>query len=159
MRADVKTSFPHFEYSNTTSFTGQNGWLLSLNPAFSSRRNGITRRLHEKRAMKFARRTLSKRIRACLKIPSGAVFEQKAGWRGATKENTPCGSSTEEQRSQTAFCSKTLRAVGLLALTRVGSVVTARSGDAPTSPPWPNPKCLAAAPPAIFRQALRNKFL
>jgi len=32
-----------------------------------------------------------------------AVFEEKAGWRGATKENTLHGSSTEEQRSQTAF--------------------------------------------------------
>jgi hypothetical protein len=25
-----------------------------------------------------------------------AVFEEKAGWRGATKENTPGGSATEE---------------------------------------------------------------
>ena len=55
-------------------------------------------------------------LRACLKIPRGAVFGEKAGWRGATKENTPCGSSTEEQRSQTAFSPKTLRAAGLLSL-------------------------------------------
>ena len=41
------------------------------------------------------------------KIPSGAVFAEKVRWRGATKENTPCGSSTEEQRSQMACCAKT----------------------------------------------------
>ncbi len=56
------------------------------------------------------------RLRACLKIPRGAVFAQQAGWRGATKEtavrqsaplslgnltgraweaHTPGGSSTE----------------------------------------------------------------
>jgi hypothetical protein len=72
--------------------------------------------------------------RACLKIPRGAV------------------------------CSKTLppspklwrtsRATGLLAVGRVGSVVTARRGDAPPSPPCPHPKSLAAAPFAILRQAL-----
>src|SRR6185295_5704327 len=98
-------------------------------------------------------------------------------WRGATKEtawrdsaelslgnlicrawqaHTPGGSSTEEQRSQTAFCAKTLRAAGLLALAGAGSVVTACCGDAPPSPPWPKPKSLAAAPLVIFRQALSS---
>jgi hypothetical protein len=38
-------------------------------------------------------------LRACLKIRNSAVFEPQAGWRGATKENIPGGSSTEEQRS------------------------------------------------------------
>ena len=38
----------------------------------------------------------------------------------------------------------------------VGSVVTARCGDAPTSPPWPQPKSLAAAPLVIFKQALKR---
>ena len=105
-------------------------------------------------------------LRACLKIPRGAVFEQRAGRRGATRENTLLGSSTEEQRSQPALCSKTLppspklwrtsRAAGLLAVGRVGSVVTARRGDAPPSPPCPHPKSLAAAPLAIFRQALNR---
>src|SRR5713101_8130447 len=42
-------------------------------------------------------------LRACLETTRGAVFVEKAGWRGATKENIPGGSSTEEQRSQTAF--------------------------------------------------------
>ena len=93
--------------------------------------------------------------RACLKIPRGAVFEERAGWRGATRENTLYGSSTEEQRSQAALFSKTLRAAGLLSAGRVGSVVTAHYGDAPPSPPSPHPKSLAAAPLAIFRQALR----
>ena len=41
-----------------------------------------------------------------------------------------------------------------MSLSRVGSVVTARCGDAPPAPPWPKPKFPAAAPFAIFRQAL-----
>src|SRR5947207_9046531 len=93
-------------------------------------------------------------LRVCLKIPRGAVFVPKVGWRGATKENTPCGSSTEEQRSQTTFCAKTLRAAALLSFAGVGSVGTAHYWDAPPSPPWPKPKPLAAAPLVIFRQAL-----
>src|SRR5271169_227087 len=74
----------------------------------------------------------------------------------AMRENALHGSSTEEQRSQPAVCSKTLRAAGLSAVGRVGSLVTARSGDASHSPPCPHPKSLAAAPLAIFRQALRK---
>src|SRR5262245_50303838 len=96
-------------------------------------------------------------LRACLKILKGAVFAEKAEWRGATKENIPGGSSTEEQRSQPAFSAKTLRAAGLLAVACVGPTVTARCGDAPASPPWPRPKSLAAAPFRIFRQALRDR--
>ncbi len=41
---------------------------------------------------------------ACLKIRRGSVFEQKAGWQGATRENILGGSSTDEQQSQTVFC-------------------------------------------------------
>src|SRR5436190_15010399 len=63
--------------------------------------------------------------RACLKIRKGAVFGPQAGWRGATKENIPGGSSTEEQRSQRACGAKTLRAAGLLPVGFVGSVLTA----------------------------------
>jgi hypothetical protein len=95
-------------------------------------------------------------FRACLKTTRGAVFGEKAGWRGATKENIPGGSSTEEQRSQTAFSAKTLRAAGLLSVAGVGSVVTARCGDAAPSPPWPQTKSLAAAPLVVFKQALRE---
>ena len=98
-------------------------------------------------------------LRACLKIPWGAVFEQSAEWRGAMRENTLHGSSTEEQRSQSALCSKTLRAAALLAVRGVGSVVIARCGDTPPSPPCPQPKSLAAAPRAIFRQALKRLLL
>src|SRR5215472_5604141 len=99
-------------------------------------------------------------LRACLKILKGVVFVEKAGWQGATKENIPGGSSTEEPnvglaiRSQTAFSAKTLRAAGLLSVACVGSAVTARYGDAPASPPRPRPKSLAAARFRIFRQAL-----
>src|SRR5713226_3106241 len=97
-----------------------------------------------------------KSLRACLETTRGAVFGEKAGWRGATKENIPGGSSTEEQRSQAAFSAKTLRAAGLLAAACVGSDLTARCGDARSSPPWPQPKSLAAGPHAILRQALSS---
>ena len=100
-----------------------------------------------------------------MKITSGPVFVQLAGWRGATKENTPSGSSTEEQRSQAANCAKTLppslklrrtgRAAGLLSVACVGSFLTARFGNARNSPPWPRPKSPAAGPLVIFKQALR----
>jgi hypothetical protein len=95
-------------------------------------------------------------VRACLKIPRGSVFGQKAGWQGATKEDILGGSSTEEQRSQTAFCPQTLRAAGLLPVAGVGSFLTARFGDARNSPSWPPPKSLVAGPLGIFRQALRS---
>ena len=98
-------------------------------------------------------------LRACLKIPRGAVFAAKAGGRGATREHTRQWSVTEEQRSQTALAAKTLRAAGLLAAAGVGSVVTARGGDAPTSPPWPPPKSLAAEPHGVFRRALSASLL
>jgi hypothetical protein len=96
-------------------------------------------------------------LRVCLKIQRGAVFEAKAGWQDATKENILHGSSTEEQRGQPAFVSKTLRAAGLLALGFVVAGVTARNGDAPPAPPRPKPKSLAAAPLSILRQTLRRR--
>src|SRR6266446_1476432 len=99
------------------------------------------------------------RLRACLETTRGAVFGEKAGWRGATKENIPGGSSTEEQRSQTAFSAKTLQAAGLLSVAGVGSFLTARCGDAWNSPPWPQPKSLAAAPLVVSKQALRIRAL
>ncbi len=68
----------------------------------------------------------------------------------------PCGSSAEKQRSQTAFLRETLRAADLLSVACVGSVVTARCGDTPTSPPCPQPKSLAAAPLIIFKPALKQ---
>jgi len=77
-----------------------------------------------------------------------------AGWRGATKENTLHASSTEEQRSQPAIITKTLRAAWLLVWGFVVTGVTARCGDAPPVPPRPKPKSPAAAPIEIFRQAL-----
>ena len=94
-------------------------------------------------------------LRACLKIPRGPVFGQRDGWRGATRENIPRGSSTAEQQSQTALRPKTLRAAGLLPVPGVGSFLTARCGDARNSPPWPPPKSLAAGPVVILRPALR----
>src|SRR5688500_7220676 len=96
----------------------------------------------------------SNSLRACFKIPWGPVFAEKAEWRGATKENIPGGSSTESQQSRAAFSAKTLRAAGLLCVACVGSVLTARCGDARTLPPWPHSKSLAAGPHVILKQAL-----
>src|SRR5215218_1180741 len=93
---------------------------------------------------------------ACLKTRKGAVFAPEAGWRGATKENIPCGSSTEEQRSQPASGAKTLWAAGLLSVgLRWLSPYSRR--DARTSPPWPQPKSLAAAPFLVFSQGLMRR--
>src|SRR5216683_4966114 len=101
------------------------------------------------------RRVRARGLRACLETTRGAVFVEKAGWRGATKENIPGGSSTEEQRSQTAFSPKTLRAAGLLSVAGVDSFLTARCGRcARPKPPWPQPKSLAAAPLVVSKQAL-----
>ena len=85
------------------------------------------------------------------------VFRAKG--RMARSEHIPCGSVSEEQRSQAAFCAKTLRAARLLPVAGVGSLLipTCRDGDARNSPPWPRPKSAAAGPPLIFRQALRRK--
>ena len=77
----------------------------------------------------------------------------------AWEVHTPGGSSTEEQRSQAAFCSKTLWAAALLAWGFVVASVKARCGDSPLALPRPNPKSLAAAPLAIFRHALMFKLL
>ena len=96
-------------------------------------------------------------LRACIKMKSGPVFVQKAGWRGATNEHIPSGSVSEEQRSQAAFCAKTLRAARLLSVAGVGSLLipTRRDGDARNSPSRPaGPKSAAAGPLLIFKQAL-----
>src|SRR5678816_2652118 len=68
--------------------------------------------------------------------------------------DSPGGSSTEEQRSQPTCGAKSLWAAVLLLA--VSSVLTARCGDARTSPPWPQQKSLAAAPFLIFIQALKK---
>src|SRR5260370_10779675 len=62
-------------------------------------------------------------------------------------------------RSQTAFSAKTLRAAGLLSVAGVDSFLTARSGDARVSPPWAQPKSLAAAPLVVSKQALSRIML
>jgi hypothetical protein len=93
-------------------------------------------------------------LRACFKNRRGPVFPEKVLWRGATRESRGCG-MTKEQRSQRTFSGKTLRAAVLLPGSRVGSTVTARSGDAPVSPPWPRPKSLVAGLLPFFKQALR----
>src|SRR5258708_28433108 len=101
-----------------------------------------------------------KSLRACLETTRGAVFGEKAGWRGGPKENIPVGSSTEEQRSQTAFSAKTLRAAGLLSVAGVDSFLTSRCGALrAATPPWPQPKSLAAAPLVVSKQALSRIML
>ncbi len=62
-----------------------------------------------------------------------AHFGKLNGW--AWEAHTLYGSSTAEQRSQTALSAKTPRAAVLLSVSGVGSVVTARCGDAPLASP------------------------
>ena len=88
-----------------------------------------------------------------MKTTRDLVFPQKAVWRGATREHPPSGAVTEAQRSQTAFCAKTLRAAVLLAV--VDSALKARCGDSRASSPRLWPKSLAARPLVVFKQALR----
>src|SRR6266446_4047281 len=90
----------------------------------------------------------------------GRCFRGKGRMAGATKESLRAATTEQLRkhsragRSQTAFSAKTLRAAGLLSVAGVGSVVTARCGDARNSPPWPQPKSLAAAPLVVSKQAL-----
>jgi len=55
------------------------------------------------------------------------------------------------QQNQVIRGGENLQTAGLLAVGGVGSVVTARCGDAPTSPSGPRSKSLAAAPPRNFQ--------
>jgi hypothetical protein len=68
----------------------------------------------------------------------------------------PQRSVTDEQRSQLAISTKTLRATVLLDWGVVGSAITDRSGYALASPPSPNPKSLVAVPFLLFGQALNQ---
>ena len=85
------------------------------------------------------------------KRPDGATRE---ALRAATTEQLR--KHSRAGRSQTAFSPKTLRAAGLLSVAGVGSFLTARCGDARNSPPWPQPKSLAAAPLVVSKQALTD---
>jgi len=53
-----------------------------------------------------------------------------------------------------AFCAETLWAAALLSTSVVGSDLTARCGDARSSPPRLRPKSLAAGTLVVFKQAL-----
>jgi transposase len=97
----------------------------------------------------------SSAVRACLKKGRRPVFVPKPVWLGATREHTRPGSVTEEQQRPTGLGAKTLRAAVLLSVGFVGSVLTARSGDARTSPPRPPPKSPAAGHLPFFRPAPR----
>src|SRR6266542_6911937 len=94
-------------------------------------------------------------LRACLEIPWESRFRGEGRMARRAEGGYPQRSPTEKQRSQPAFSAKTLWAAGLLSAACVGSTVTARCGDAPVSPPWPQSKPLAAGPHAISKQALR----
>ena len=78
-----------------------------------------------------------------------AVFEEKAGWRGATKENTRMGLRLRSNEARGPFPQKSLGTAGLLARSFVVATVVARWGDTPVTPPRSRPKSLAAAPRAF----------
>src|SRR5260370_37824645 len=98
-------------------------------------------------------------LRACLETRRGAVFGEKAGWRDE-------GGAARGHHGATpkAFASRA-KPDGLLRENPPGggSFVRGRRwfgrhrplrGDASTSPPWPQPKSLAAAPLVVSKQAL-----
>ena len=66
----------------------------------------------------------------------------------------PKRSVTDEQRSQPALSTKTLRATVLFEWGVVGSAITDRSGSAQASPPSPIQKSLVAVSFLLFGQAL-----
>src|SRR5258708_15444985 len=90
-------------------------------------------------------------LKACFKIRRGPVFGQKAGSRGATREHTRQRSVTEEQRSQTAFCSKTLTAAGLSPVAGVGSLLKARLRGCSELAALATAKIPRRRPPANFK--------
>ncbi len=71
------------------------------------------------------------------------------------REYPRSGLRPSEQQSQAAFSLEILRTAGLLPASGVGSALTARCGDAWASPPWLQPKSLAAASMLILQQAPR----
>jgi hypothetical protein len=99
-------------------------------------------------------------------VPAQSLSENSKGWcfwgkgwrRGETKENTPSGSSIEEQRSQTAFSAKTsgrlafclCPALARLLQPAAGMLLPRRLGQSQ------NPQ--SQHPFAIFRQALTSIF-
>lgn len=85
----------------------------------------------------------------------GSCFQANGAMARREEGAYPQWSVTDEQRSQRAVCLETLRAAVLLAVSCVGSTLTAHFGDAPASPPWPPPKSLAAGPLPVSGQALR----
>ena len=94
-------------------------------------------------------------LRDRFKIRSSAVNAPKTEWQGATRENILHGSSTEEQRRQTALGALTLRATDLLGGGGVVAGRQARCGDCRSAPPCPRPKSLVAAPLPILKQPLK----
>ena len=79
------------------------------------------------------------------------------GWQGATKENIPGGSSTEEATQPAGLYRENPEgASGLLPSAVVGSAFTARSEDAQASPPWHTPKSLSAGSLPVLNQALAS---
>jgi len=73
--------------------------------------------------------------------------------RGRAKKKTENGYELMVigQQNQGMRVLKNLQTAGLLAVGGVSPVVTARGGDAPTSPPGPRPKSPAAVPPRNFQ--------
>ena len=81
----------------------------------------------------------------------GSCFRGKAGLARREERAYPQWSVSDEQRRQSGFYARTLRAAGLLPVAFVGSALTARVGDARALPPWPQPKSPAAGPAFNFQ--------
>ena len=91
----------------------------------------------------------------CFRAKNWMAVRSRTGTRD--EGESPSWASTEKQRSQSARCSKTLREADHLSVARAGFPTSWSCGQNHFSPRCPHPKSLAAAPLAIFRQALNRE--
>ena len=98
---------------------------------------------HQRQAVDEAQQIRPVGVQSLIENCDGFCFREKGRMARSDEGTYPQRSMTEEQRSQTVFCAKTLWAAVLLPWAGVDSVVTARFGDVPTSSPCPQPKSLA----------------
>jgi len=91
------------------------------------------------------------KLGACFKIRRRACFRAKGRMARRDEGAYPQRSVTEEQRSQTAFCPKTLRAAGLSPVAGVGSFLTASLRGCSELAALATAKIPRRRPPANFK--------
>ncbi len=126
---------------------------------FCSIINGSIQKPSIRRADRFSPRTMPTKCDHAGRSQPLARLEPDWKLRGALfSGKRPDGATKEALRAATMEQLRKHRAAGLLSVAGVGSFLTARCGDARNSPPWPQPKSLAAAPLVVSKQALTTEF-